>query len=126
MIFFRVFFSRSYIDKYVETWTFTSDTNLIFENFCLKSNRLMAKITRNKKFLKLVVEYIKIFSGCFEQFFDFAKIMLFTQFKSCSERFEKIQAYYFSDSKNFLFLVISSVCLHFLTKKILNVFVKIL
>ena len=77
----------------------------------------MAKITRNKRFLKLVKEYIKIFSGCFGQFFDFAKIMLFAKLKSCSKRFEKIQMYSLSDSKNFLYLVIYSVCLYFLTKK---------
>ena len=77
----------------------------------------MAKITRNKKFSKSVKEYIQIFSGCFEQFFDFAKIMLFAKFKSCSKRFEKIQTYSLSDAKNFLFLVISSVCLYFLRKK---------
>ena len=58
-------------------------------------------------------------------FFDFAKIMLFAKLKSCSKRYEKIQTYSLSDSKNFLFLVISSVCLYFQTKKILNVFVKI-
>ena len=86
----------------------------------------MTKITRNKKFLYLVKEYIEIFSGCFEQFFDFAKIMLFVKLKSCSKRFEKIQTYSLSDSKNFLFLVISSVCLYFLIRKTLNVFVKIL
>ena len=95
------------------------------ENFFLESNRLMAKITKNKKFLKLVEEYIKKISECFEQFFDFAKIMLFAKLKSCSKRFEKIQTYSLSDSKNFLFLVIFSVSLY-LTKKILNVFVKIL
>ena len=83
-------------------------------------------MTKNKKFLKLVKEYIQFFSGCFEQFYDFAKFMLFTKIKSCSKRFEKIQTYSLSDSKNFLFLLISSVCLYFLTKKILNVFVKIL
>ena len=105
---------------------FSLITNLIFENFFLEKNRLMAKITTNKKFLKLVKEYIQIFSGFFEQFFNFAKIMLFAKFKSCSKRFEKIQTYSLSDSRNFLFLVISSVCLYFLTKKILNVFVKIL
>ena len=74
-----------------------------------RTNRLMAKITKNKKFLKLVKEYIQIFSGCFEQFFDFAKIMLFAKLKSCSKRFEKIQTYSLSDSKNFSFLIISSV-----------------
>ena len=71
----------------------------------------MAKITKNKKFLKLVKEYIQIFVGCFEQFFDFAKIILFAKLKSCSKRFEKIQTYSLSDSKNFTFLVISSVFL---------------
>ena len=49
----------------------TSDTNLIFENFFREINRLMTKITKSKKFLKLVKKYIQIFSGCFEQFFDF-------------------------------------------------------
>ena len=77
----------------------------------------MAKITMNKKFLKLVKEYIQYFTECFEQIFDFAKIMLFTRLKSCSKRFEKIQTYSLNDSKNFTFLVISSVCLYFLTKK---------
>ena len=71
--FFLGFCSRLYIDKYVDTRTFTSDTNLIFENFFLERNRLMAKITKNKKFLKLVKEYIQIFSGWFEQFFYFEK-----------------------------------------------------
>ena len=56
----------------------------------------------------------------FEQFFDFAKIMLFAKLKSCLKRFEKIQTYSLSDSKNFLFVVISSVCLYFLTKKNLD------
>ena len=124
--FFSDFCSRLYIDKYVDTRTFSSDTNLIFENFFLERNRLMAKITKNKKFLKLVKEYIQIFSGCFEQFIDFAKIMLFAKLKSCFKRFGKIQTYSLSDSKNFLILVIPSVCLYFLTKKILNVFVNIL
>ena len=124
--FFLGFCSRLYIDKYVDTRTFSSDTNLIFENFFLERNRLMAKITKSEKFLKLVKKYIQFFSGCFEQFFDFAKIMLFAKLKSCSKSFEKIQKYSLSDSKDFLFLVISSVCLYFLTKKILNVFVKIL
>ena len=98
----------------------------VIENFFLESNGLMAKITMNKKFFKLVKEYIPIFSGCFEQFFDFAKIMLFEKLKSCSKRFEKIQTYSLSDSKNLSFLVISSICSYFLTKKILNAFVKIL
>ena len=123
---FSGFCSRPYIDKYVDTRTFSSDTYLIFENFFYESNSLMEKISKNKKFLKLVKEYIQIFSGCFEQFFDFAKIMLFAKLKSFSKRFEKIQTYTLNDSKNFLFLVISSVCLYFLTKKILDVFVKIL
>ena len=57
----------------------------------------MAKITKNKKFFKLVKEYIQTFLGCFEQFFDFAKIMLFAKLKSCSKRFEQIQAYSLSD-----------------------------
>ena len=84
----------------------------------------MAKTTKNKKFLKLVKEYIQIFSRCFKEFFAFAKIMLFAKLKSCSKRFEKIQTYSLSDSKNFSFLIIFSVCLYFLPKKILNVFVK--
>ena len=115
--FFSGFCSRLYIDKYVDTRNFTSDTNLIFENFFHERNRLMAKITKNKKFLKLVKEYIQIFSGCFEQFFDFPKIMLFAKLKSCSKGFEKIQTYSLSDSKNFTFLVISSVYLYFQIKK---------
>ena len=82
----------------------------------------MLKITKNKKFLKLVKEYIQIFSGCFDQFFNFSKIMLFAKLKSCSKYFEKIQTHSLSDSKNFSFLVISSVFSYFLTKKILNVF----
>ena len=77
----------------------------------------MAKITKNKKFLKLVKVFIQFFSGCFEQFFDFPKRMLFVNLKSCSKRFEKIQTYSLSDSKKLLFLVIFSVCLYFLTKK---------
>ena len=115
--FFSGFCSRLYIDKYVDTRTFSSDTNLIFENFFLERNRLMAQITKSKKFLKLVKKYIHIFSGCFEQFFDSAKIMLFAKLKSCSKCFEKIQTYFLSDFKNFLLLVISSVCLYFLRKK---------
>ena len=55
--------------------------------------------------------------GCFEQFFDSAKMMLFAKLKSCSKRFEQILTYCLSDSKNFTFLVISSVCLYFQTKK---------
>ena len=94
--------------------------------FFLESNRLTAKISKNKKFLKFVKEYIQIFSGWFEQFFYFAKIMLFAKLKSCSKRYEKIQTYSLSDSKNFSFLVIFSVCSYFLSKKILNLFVKIL
>ena len=86
----------------------------------------MSTIAKNKKFLKLVKEYTNIFSECFEQFFDYAKLMLFTKLKSCSKRFQKIQTYSLSDSKNFSFLVISLVCSYFLTKKILNLFVKIL
>ena len=43
--------------------------------------------------------------------------MLFPKLKSYSKRFENILKYSLSDSKNFLFLVISSVCLYFLTKK---------
>ena len=73
--FFSGFCSRLYIDKYVDTWTFTLDTNLIFENFFLERNRLMTKITKSKKFFKLVKKYIQILSGCFEQFFDFLKIL---------------------------------------------------
>ena len=96
------------------------------ENFFLESNRLIAKITKNKNFLKLVKEYTQIFSECFEQFFDFETIMLFPKLKNCSKRFEKIQTYSLSDSKNFSFLVISLVCSYFLTKTILNLFVKIL
>ena len=52
--------------------------------------------------------------------------MLFAKLKSCSKRFEKIQTYSLSDSKSFSFFVISSVGSYFLTKKILNVFVKML
>ena len=123
--FFLGFCSRLYIDEYVDARTFTSDTNLIFENFFLERNRLMEKITKSKKFLKFVKRYIHIFSGCFKQFWDFAKIMLLAKLKSCSKRFGKIQKYSLSNSNNFSFLVISSVCSHLLTKKILNVFVKI-
>ena len=36
--------------------------------------------------------------------------MLFAKLKSCSKRFKKIQTYSLSDSKNFSFLVIFSVC----------------
>ena len=43
--------------------------------------------------------------------------MLFPKLKSCSKRFEKIQTYSLSDSKNFSFLVISLVFWYFLTKK---------
>ena len=43
--------------------------------------------------------------------------MLFAKLKSCSKRFEKIQRYSLSNSKNFSFLVIFSVCSYFLTKK---------
>ena len=77
----------------------------------------MAKINKSKKFLKLVKKHIQIFSGCFKQFFDFAKIMLFAKLKRFSKRFEKIKTYSLSDSKNFIFSAISSVCLYFLTKK---------
>ena len=86
----------------------------------------MPKMPKSKKFLKLVKKYIQIFSGCFEQFFDFPKIMLFAKLKSYSYRFEKIQTYSLSASKIFLFSVIFSVCLYFVTKKILNIFVNIL
>ena len=120
------FCSRLYIDKYVDARIFISDTNLIFENLFLERNRVMVKITKSKKFLKLVKKYIQICSGCFKQLFDFAKIMLFTKLKSCSKRFEKIQKYSLSDFKNFPFLVISSVSSYFLIKKILNVFENIL
>ena len=80
------------------------------------NKKLMVKISKNKKFLKLVKEYIQIFSGCFEQIFYYAKIMPFAKSKSCSKRFEKIQTYSLSNSKNFWFLVISWVCSYFLPK----------
>ena len=69
----------------------TLKTNLIFEHFFLERNRLIAKLNKDKKFLKLVKKYVKIFSGYFEQFFDFAIITLFAKLKSFSKRFEKIQ-----------------------------------
>ena len=72
--FFSGFCSRLYIDKYVDTRTFTSDTSLIFENFFPKRNRLIAKITRNKKFLKLVKEYIQIFRGVLSNFLILQKL----------------------------------------------------
>ena len=42
--------------------------------------------------------------------------MLFKKLKSCSKRFEKIQTYSLSDSKNFSFLIILSVGSYFLKK----------
>ena len=43
--------------------------------------------------------------------------MLFAKLKSRLKRFEKMHTYSLSDSKNFTFIVISSVCLYFQTKK---------
>ena len=60
------------------------------QDFFVWKYKLSEKITKNKKFLKLVKEYKQIFSGWFEHFFYFKRIMLFPKLKSCSKRFEKI------------------------------------
>ena len=124
--FFSGFCSRLYIDKYVDARILASDTNLIFENFCLERNRLMAKITKNKKFLKLVKECIHKFLAVFWAILWFFKNYVICKIAKLLETFGKIQTCSLSDSINFSFLVISSVCSYFLTKKILNVFVKML
>ena len=75
-------------------------------------------MTRNKKFLESLKEYVWIFYNRFEQLFNFANSIIFVKSKKCSKLPEKICMYSLTNFKNFLFLVIFAISLLLSRKKV--------
>ena len=82
-----------------------------FRIFFVWKYKQTEEITKNKKFLKSLKEYVSIFSKRFEQLFNLANSIIFAKSIICSKHPDKIWIYSLTNFKNFLFVFIFAISL---------------